>query len=318
MSDPFSSAARGACIPRFPALRSQKVTSIAKFTMQTGTNGYGYIDVMPTLANDTPIALYSTSAYTGTPASASNVIGATGTATSLMNSPYSKAQLTAAGLQSARGRIISVAVRLTPVCRASDFGGLVTCYVDPDHSNIASLSGTDILSRPTASVMRTRPNGHMISAGGVTSEELEYSSPQTFGGVYPYSVESLNTTDTLVGGAPMGIRVQSGAPGIDFYVELIQHMEFTGPLTSTAQSESHVDPNGFAAANAASIRVHSAVSGRPVDQEAYRSYFVSAFNQALKAFTPDSASIGRMVGSAIGGYTSGRLGSSRGGLRLVG
>lgn len=297
------------------------MAAFTRFTFSTGTNGYGYINVLPCLANDAPVVQYSTSGYAGTPASASDLILAPNTGVSYLNSPYTTADLNAAGNAGARGRIVSIGIRITPVCAASDFGGLVTTYVDPDHSNLAALTGSQITSKPTASVMRARINGHVCFTGGVSSHELEYSNVDTFSGIYPYSTESLNSTDTTIGGTPMVFRIQSATAGVPFYVEIIEHIEFTGPLTSASQTESHIDPSGFAAANTAQTRIHGAVAGKAVDPGAYKSYFMSLFSSALASFTPDSASLGRAVGQGVRNVAIGKiaqLSRGLGGLALMG
>lgn len=326
LSDPFSGRSMGACVPRFPALRSQKVAAFSKFTFTTGTGGYGFINVLPVLCNDQPVVHYSDVAFTGFPSAGHGVIGATGTSVAYHNGPYTKTQLSGTGATGCRGRIVAVGLRLTPTCAAGDFGGLITTYVDSDHSNVYDFTGSQILSRPTACNMRARINGHSVNTGGLDDGELEYSTADTiaagtFEGIYPYSKVAYNGTDTAIGGSPMTVRVSSAKAGIPFYCEIILHMEYIGPLTSAAQTDSHVDPNGFAAANAAMTQVHGATAGKALDPSAQKSYFRTLFNSALKSFTPDAALLGSAAGRVGKRYAAGKiaqLAARTGGLALLG
>lgn len=318
LSDPFSNLALGACLPRFPALRSQKLAILSKFLVSTNAEGNGFLHIIPTLANDSICAHFSTSSWTGDSNSVNISVATAGTETAQVNSPYSSAQLVAEGIGSCRGRILSVGARITPVTSVSNLGGLITMYVDPDHSDVNAISGSNTASRPTASTMRVGPKGTVVQIAGIREEEFEYTpnSGSSIDILYPFSSSEYSSVDTTVGNAVCKVAFYAGESTQTYWVELIEHCEFIGPLTAGSGTMSHVDPNGFAAVNAAAHATQSSVAGRSYDSSSYARVFAKNVRDILAEFTPDAATVGYVAGRGLRGTLAG-LGPQRGALALT-
>lgn len=317
LGNPFSNQALGACIPRFPAVRSQKLALTARFLASTSSTGNGFIHIMPCLANDGIAAHYSNSTWTGTAASNGMALGDAGTSSAALNSPYATASFSGQGSSNVRGRVLSVGVRLTPVTAAQSLGGLVSIYVDPSHNDVNELSGTAINNRPTTSIMRPNPRGHVAVAGGVNDTELEYSGTVASAAniTYPFSNGAYSSTDTTTGAAILKIFFYGGSSSQVFWVEIIEHVEFIGPLVGPAGTPSHVDPIGFAAVNAAAQEVPQTLAGSAYEPESYMRAMINKVKSTLGSFTHEDAAVAYNTYSALRGI--GGLGARQiGGMAL--
>lgn len=294
-SDPFSDMAVGACVPRFPALRSHKVTMKTKFLMANGTN-VGFLRVMPCLVNDAPVAHFSNGSFAGTITGSDIPFGTTGTTAAYIGSPYTTADLVAA-TSYAHGRIVGVGVRIMPVGNTSALGGLITIFVDPDHGNVAVQSHSSLQSRPTAQTMRIVPGGHLFALGPVNDDELDYSKPSDpHGGLYPLSTGDYSTTDPTIGASPVNVVISAGTPNYPFWVEIVIHAEFIGPLTASSGSPSHADPTGFAAVTAAATSLPTKLAGSAYTPTGYKQAFQEAVVSALHEITPSPSAVGTFIG----------------------
>lgn len=323
IADPFSPAALGACIPRFPTLRSQKIATLTKFLFSTNASGVGFIHVMPSLAADKPNAHYSTGAWAGTAATSSVATADVNTVLGYPNSPYTATNLSSPGA-GVRGRIVSVGMRITPIMSASSMSGLCVQYIEPDHGDVNTLSLNTINNRPSASIMRVNPKGHLIATAGIDEGELEYTpehgSPiQT---CYPYSNDNYSAAggDANIGNAVVKFGLFGTSGAVTFWVELIQHIEYIGPLSVMAQTPTRADPIGFAAVNAAAQSATSGLAGKSYDPVAWTKQVVGDAVAELMDFTgPYARAAARQVGRKIGTMALrgiGSMASQHGGLAI--
>jgi hypothetical protein len=184
ITSPWSPSATGACIPIFPARPSQKVTGFCRFDITVGTSGVGFVCVTPSLASDAPIALYTTSTYTGSSGpldtaftAATGVISTTGvTSTNMSNLPYSASSFVGAlGVPpQVRGRIVSSSVSIQYSGTTLQQSGLVYCYTDPAHDSTGNLGVTALSGRKEADVTPTTRDKCWVSSYPITRNECDY------------------------------------------------------------------------------------------------------------------------------------------------
>jgi hypothetical protein len=195
---------------------------------------------------------------------------------------------------------------------------LISMYVDPDHSDVNAFSNEEINGRASTSTMRIDPRGTLLVVTGVRSPELEYT-PDVGGDLdlqYPYSKSTYSSTDPDVGNAVARIAFSAGTTVQSFWCEIIEHIEYIGPITAGSGNMSHVDPNGFSAVNAADAATRNDMAGRPYTAAQYASSFARSVGNVLRDFTPDSASVGRVAGGIAVGALRGIGSRQRGGLAM--
>jgi hypothetical protein len=249
---------------------------------------------MPCLANNSNGVHYSQTAWGGDTSSTDVKLGDANTSTATFNTPYSLADLQATGAAGVRGRVVAVGVRFVPLAAVSNMGGLVSSLVDPDHADMNLQSITSMRNRAVTSTMRLNPNGHIATISPVQESELEYTSQgaaTAIAAAYPFSYKSYSTADANVGNSPIKLAITSGVASQNFWVEVIMHCEFVGPLVGSAGTMSHVDPVGFAAVNAASNSIQGELAGKSVTPDGYVSAMRSAVTETLKEFTPSPATV---------------------------
>lgn len=317
ISDPFSTDAAGACVPRHPALPSQKIPATIKVLVQSNSTGVGFLHVMPCLANDAPGVHFSTSGFTGTSSSTGFTLADANTGTANFNTPYTSAQLQAFGTAGVRGRIISVGVRAIPVSSASTLSGLVSMYTDPDHSDCNDLSLDQARNRATCNTMRVDPRGHQMCLSAVRESELAYT-PETGSVInllYPYSTDQYSTTDTNVGCTPLKFGLGSGGVSNSYWAEIIIHYEFVGPVIGSLGTRSHVDPLGFEAVNAAASSIPSELVGKSWNFKEFVSRFWNNVSRNLQSF---SSAAGDPVAHNLARELYATIGAPRGQIAITG
>lgn len=261
---PWSSDAVGACVPKFPARPSQKVTGFARITVATGTTGYGFALFVPTLANDLVTVWATDATFAGT----TSTFVATGTGTTstvgvaghhMGNLPYGYLSLKSDDLdnQNASGRIVAYAASIQYTGTTYNMGGQYRMFSDPAHNN---LYGDSIGSRKECLIRRITPAKEWLALSATNEVELEYASGQytpsqasgqtnTMGSCFPYSnsayLDALSLSALYANGAaPMLFEFWS-EPGNTFELEIVNHAEYVGVHTEGRNSPSHSDPKGL-------------------------------------------------------------------------
>lgn len=185
VASPWSPMATGACIPTFPARPSQKITAFSRFDVVVGTAGIGFVTISPTLANDTPYAVYTTSTYTGTlgPSdvlftTATGAISTVGiTSSSMANLPYSSSSLVSTLIGAApvaRGRIVSTSMSIVYTGTTLNQAGLLYCFTDPTHDGTSTTTPAQLGARMETDISGTSRDKCWLTAYPITKQECEY------------------------------------------------------------------------------------------------------------------------------------------------
>lgn len=261
IADPWSPSAEGACVPTHPSRPSQKVTAYRKGKVVIGDDGYGFVAVAPSLANDQPCIWHTNSdTFLGSVAACSADMPATGVGTAaLSNNPYSYADFVDVSIGRysvpVSGRIVSAGLSVEYTGTELDRAGNTVCFVDPDHQSVAGLSYSDIETRRESSY-ETNAAARMkcaVSASGLTENELQYTDPSYLSNsnqqiltTFPYS-QPLSTSGAydLYLGAPMMIIWVTGVKGSTWHYEYVQHSEFIGSKCDPVLTSNVTDAKGF-------------------------------------------------------------------------
>lgn len=255
LSDPWSSAALGACLPIEPVRPSMKLCQRMRISTVIGTNGGAFIVVSPCIASDRAFAWYSGVGYTQSDGAIFTVSSTDTTATpgvfpAYMSSlPFNDTNLIdPANRMSAR--IVSVGVRGTYTGTALNMAGTWNALISPDGStvkgvtsNIVSLSSSPAFK--TAAVTRKPMT---LVTGPIDYNGYEWCSPDTrqstLGNIrnYPWSGENLEpgTPSIENGQTPIFLMLSGGVAGQGVVFEIIAHFEYSGKL-ATGLTPSHND-----------------------------------------------------------------------------
>lgn len=310
ISQPFSPLARGACIPCYPSAPSQKVTTFSRFTMTAGTGGgVFFCYIQPCIASDGVVAFHSIGGAltnAGVPATlltATNTLAAGIATASPSNCPYSSAELTTgigSNFASVTGRVVTLGVRVSYIGTTLNEGGVYYTYTSPFHENVLGIANTASTfgSLADAQVLEITRNPIELTVFPVNSLETSYpdqSAATTFSNaVYPYSggITNLNPAGTAFSYLQAGVNV--GAPplaiygtttaGNTFMVEIVQHIEYTGPLTSAAQTPTHADQRGFELVDSAASRLPLMKQNSP--KTSYGTLMMKALGSVIKESAP--------------------------------
>lgn len=247
--DPFNPKALGACIPRVPALPSQKIELFTRFSITLGaTSTFGAVWVSPTLANDANLAYYTTSTATGFDGSAqylkqTNITaGYIGTA-KFSSAPYSTTLLQA-NPQTVTGRIVGVGMMIEAATPALYLGGSTIGYASPTHDDVSELSYNDLLGQDSAMYFPTTRKKYELFTSTVDNLEWDYARAGLgLIAIHPYSnaiqagaaAGSAITVSSVAQGAPVMCCMfsqPSSTVGQTFNVTIIQHVEYTGKATA--------------------------------------------------------------------------------------
>jgi hypothetical protein len=315
--DPWSSEALGACVPKYPSRPSDKRTVCATVQAVVGTQGYGFIALSPTTANNLTAAVYSTINYTGNLTAISWVnqadITAARTATvQFPNLPFTAAQLqeTVVGTTVA-SRIVSISASAQYTGTVSNMGGMYYSLVEPSHNNLNVLTFSDMNTFPEIKRQRVTDQKAWITLYGVDEDELSYSNQivasttglGTYGGLYPFS-NSMEIDVTMgTTGATPGVIVFTGVPGNTFNIDIIMHCEFVGRLASSSATPNATDITGLSKAQDIFGQMSSAMAEQPTFD------LKKAYNNVLRAI-----SVGHKISAAYNNYRN--PGRRQGGLAL--
>jgi hypothetical protein len=239
---------------------------------------FGYIVVTPSLANDSPVAWYSTNnGTTGyVPVTATTMASpfpityatslkntATGVSTFTgvsTNTPYSGAQLTATstGGPAVSGRVVSVGISIQYSADEYLRGGTYYLYSDPNHANCNAIAPNTLGSIAETKVVRITERKEFMMCAGVTEDEWSYYNLQSYDSgavapeVYPFGQSQLlsagqtTTTASTTTGA-YGFTSSAPASGAPMCILIAP----SSPSTHMAQFEveivQHIEFVGTAA-----------------------------------------------------------------------
>jgi len=310
--DPFHPSVRQACLPVFPSPPSHKVTAFARFSVQIGTAGYGFISLSPSLASDLPVGYLSNSAYistTAAPLTASNVFNTGITRVLMPNIPYTAAQLLTnanTGGQVVSGRIVSCGVKITYTGTTLNESGVYYIYASPTHENVLAVANSvsAVSSQVDAEICAVSRKSCASRMFPVAPHEAEYtftsfsspsSSPVVY--TYPYSSNDANQNNGYVDayglpqpssivtyvGAPVCIIHATGVAGSSFLVEYVQHIEYTGVAAAANATVTDADQRGFEIVTAAAQRVPSIIQSTRASPT---NAMMSALSEVASALKP--------------------------------
>jgi hypothetical protein len=284
VADPFSSGARGACIPVMDGATA-KVTAVSRFEMALGTTGEGWVFLSPCTVSDLPCAYATTAAWNGSSRDIYSSVGSASTAAVLAtgwqqifhNSPYSWLDFTKAQSETMSAKVVSVGLRAQYVGTTMDESGINYCYQEPSHN---SLSGMDVtnFSNLDADVSPCTREPCTLTCYPVSNDELTFynglnqndentrSTYNILYQTYPFSRGSAgfrgiyNSTQTATFyannfsgtyannpyvGTPVGaFCVSGGKAGSRIHIELVHHLEFRGGGATALQTETPSDVEG--------------------------------------------------------------------------
>lgn len=274
--DPFSPEARGAFVPSMPAHPSYKITAVSRFNATIGSAGYGWICFSPTLASNAVAAYSTTATYAGAvnidpnPLSANNTL-TTGVARQFLASlPFvvsDLAQDDATGDFQVSGRVVSSGVRVRYVGTTMNESGVIVCYVTPMHDPVIPKM-SDVGTQVDAVINGVTRDPCTLNMFAVDRSETEYTSELQQANLtsstlmYPYSggITYINggftdSQNAALVGAPVGAISFTGVAGSTFFVEYIQHVEYTGVKAMASATPNVADTQGFEIVQSALSRI---------------------------------------------------------------
>lgn len=326
LSDPFSMAALGACLPIEPVRTSQKVFKRTLINATIGTNGVCVCYVSPTFVNDRAFAWYSTSTYAATDGAFSvgapgttNVSTTTGISVAyLSNLPYSSFFFDVN--KQASARIVAIGVKGYYTGTALNMAGLWHGFVQPDGGDVSmnALSALSSLPGYKTQPMSRKPT--RLSCGPLDFEGYEWSRPGSLGLVstgyasqtrtYPWTDTPLGVENSLAftgenGVCPIVLAVTGGVAGQNVTFEICAHIEYTG-AGITSQTISHTDEIAAKSLLATSSRMLATPTGWAPSPSALLSGLKSTVKNATQLID-----IGKDVKSLYGEARSLFQGASR-------
>jgi hypothetical protein len=316
IAKPFHPSAKLACVPAFPAPPSHKVTGYGRFLATIGTANYGFVSVVPCLANNGLIGYSSGATYTlstAAPMASSGSVNIGVNRLAMANLPYTVSQLTTTatnGGAAIYGRIVSVGLRVTYIGTTLNESGYYTILATPAHENVLQMANSTDNAGAFTNCMVCGITRDPCEASLFPVSTAETNYPQASGVssyvpfLYPYSGESdsqnSSYTDVQGGynvGSPSMIVHFTGVAGSQFLVEIIQHVEYTGRGASVSCTPTDSDQRGFEIVSAAAERIPQMKNASPdVDT---LDLMKSALGEVAKAVKPIAVSVLTNIGLAM-------------------
>lgn len=271
VSEPFHPDARGACLPVYPSCNTQKVTSFSRVIVTIGTNGFGFINIIPTMANDAVLAFYSSSNFAGVsanPLSANDTLATGVGVLTGYNIPYNTSSMAVSlgnNGQNVAGRIVSVGSKISYTGTTLNESGVYYGYAPASHENVAILADTfakagNLADAQICNITRT-PCSLTLTTATPTECEFSNMNNQVSGPIalQPFACNSVAqnpagqfyTVNALKSGSPSMNYLFSGVAGSSFLVEIVQHIEYIGPNVAGQLTPSDADQKGFEIVQAA-------------------------------------------------------------------
>lgn len=306
--EPFNPLARGACVPLPPSVGSQKIMLFARFavTIPAGAN-YGAIWFSPTLASDTVCAYYTSGAastyYDGSAHWLKQSNASYFTKVNFSNCPYTSSQLTAAN-PDVCGRVVSMGASITCTTPPLYLGGTLVTYSSPTHENVSTSYGYDtLLGQSTAVQQNMDRQLHWIACAGIEDKESVYSNDaeSTTDMLFPFSNDKtldipITSGGSVYNGAPIMcivVHVPTSTSDQTFNLQVVEHVEYSGKLTASLQTPTHVDIVGTAQVRTALSQIHEIRAQNP------KANLTTVLKDKLKKVMVDG-----MKRVAVGGLTT--------------
>lgn len=320
IAEPFHPNARNACLPSYPAVPSQKVTGFTRFIMTTGTTGFGFVALCPTLSNNEPVAFFSTSTYTGSAMQilTSNNTYATGVSDAkIPNLPYTTDDLTSGFVSDSEfvtGRLVSLGLRITYTGTTLNQSGVYYLYSSPNHQNVTRIADStgELGALSETEVCGVTRNPCELRCYPVSAEEAAYNNSLSYNNksqaLFPYSNSATDfagfllpsvtgtPSSTVYVGSPIAVVLVSGLPAnSSFLVEIVEHVEYAGQRTSSVSTNTEADQRGFEMVTAAAQRLPSLKNAQP--EKTFLTLMRDAIGEvatALKPIAVDALKMGAM------------------------
>lgn len=210
--DPFGTSG-GACVPKFPTIKSAKRKYVAGGVGQC-VAGNGGIIVRPNAAKDVDSIYYSTSAWVASAANALPLVSDTGVGHTHVNGELSDIDF-GGTVGKAQSRLVALGVRVRSSGTVSNNGGLCFSLEEPDHIGLSGAT-VDTLRGYTDDVSKDEFNN-------VWTEVLyQPRFPDDFG----YAANSYGQTSQVFF---LAISIQSAYATQPFEWEVVSHWELIGP-----------------------------------------------------------------------------------------
>lgn len=258
VSNPFHPQAVGACIPTFPARRSQKVAAKTIVNVAIGSAGYGWIAIAPTTVANSYCVYHTVSAFTGD-SIVCNGVGQVAIV-ALSGLPYLSTDVWTTGtIHSAAvsGRIVSVGMRSVYTGTNLNMGGMQAAFSHPNHDSIVGWTYSTFTAQKECINLPVSRKPLMITCSAVDPEETTYLDSNMMNMMansendakrqlyFPFSQGQKADPAWNVEGAPVMGIFYTGTPGNSFQVEIIEHVEYVGTPTNSSSTISHADIDGM-------------------------------------------------------------------------
>jgi len=280
MLNPWCLEARDAFIPIGNGRGSMKFMSFNRFDITIGTAGVGWVLVSPTNTSN-HIAWHTTAAYTGTTAvpflTAATQTLNTGVVSINSNAPINATNCSAAynpgvpASASAFGRVVACGMTCSYTGTTVNQGGLLYCFVDPDHASVVGSSAATLGSRSECEVTNIERSKCYLADFPRMEEESQFDRSTQLQAApgftnivagYPFSSGVPAGPDSSGGilfpitaiGQPTMVILATGAAGNTLHIEIVQHLEYQGPAAEGRLTDTLVDAVGFGVVTSAVSR----------------------------------------------------------------
>jgi len=249
--------ARGACVPTYPVMNSQKTMGLVRGTFNVGTLGFGYISVAPCVTSDQSSIFFSDSSYAST-VTQSNTSAVGVVDVPIPNNPYTTAVVNSGAASTrATGRIVGGELRVRYTGTLLNRGGMIYGLTDPDHAGVDGYTTATLASRDTVRAIVDTGDWVSISVCAIRPNETEYAESTVAAAFRSFPFSDTTASNPNTSGIPIMCFVVTGVPGNSFQFEWIQHNEYVGAPTSGRTTPNMSDATGFQNVNAAILASQS-------------------------------------------------------------
>lgn len=312
IANPWSPLAKGACLPTSPARPTYKVTAFQRGIAYVGTNGFGYIIVQPTIANDVPFSYSTTASYTGTssdtftPYSATPGTLKTGISVNNMNNiPYASSSIWNNTFpdnttQYIQGRIVAVGLSVQYTGTTLNESGTLTCFSHPTHADLSYSNLSNVQAFVDSETKYAGRDKCWLSSGPVSDEETMFdrttkamaaasnnpaSSIFQSNLLFPWmTTDGLqNSSSAVTGSAPM-VAAFSGVAGQSYYFEVVAHLEYIGASAQVSATPNVADTVGLHKVIAATGKIPELREASP--NKTYGQLMVEALKEVGREIMP--------------------------------
>jgi len=204
LCDPF--IPRGACVPIFPCLDSEKTHVFLKGQMVTsGATGIGFVAVAPVATHDSSanpsFAWFTDSTFSGNSLNANR--SATGVTSLPHNGPFT-------GTQFADGefkyRPVSLGLKIKYAGTKFYEGGSLVLLEEPDHGNLFNFDMSELLAYDACRNEKVSEDWHTITMSPVDMDEVKYFNFETGSSGYYWGGEASVANQGVI---PLAVMVRS-------------------------------------------------------------------------------------------------------------